>query len=103
MTALLAALHLDQPDSLKRALASLFGFLSLVLVNPLLAAKGLPTISDANIAAAAAIVATFVAQSGANSIAAKKAAAADAGTAAAAVVTTEAQANAVLAPPKAAP
>ena len=97
MTALLAAIHLDDPASLKRALASLMGFLTLVLVNPFLSAKGLPVISDANIEAAAAILVTFIAQSGANSVAQKKNDAIAAGDAAAKAVTTVAQADAALA------
>ena len=87
MSALLAALHLDSPDSLKRVLVTLLGGLCVLLVNPLLAAKGLPPVSDSTIAAFAGLLATFVLQSGANSAAGKLAAAKGAGDAAAAQVT----------------
>lgn len=96
MTSLLATLHLDDPASLKRALASLFGFAVLVLVNPFLTAKGLPTISDANIEAAAAVLTGFIVQSGMNSIQAKKNEAVAVGDAAAAHISTVAQANAAI-------
>ena len=89
----LVALHLDSPDSLKRALASLFGFVALVLVNPFLASKGLPPISDANLLAAAGVLSTFILQSGANSVARTAAA----GNAAAAAVVTPSDAAKVLA------
>ena len=95
MTSLLAALHLDSPDSLKRALASGLGFIVLLLVNPFLQSKGLPTVSDGEIASAAAVLAVFIAQSGAKSIAAAKQAGADA----AATVTTPEDAAKVLAAP----
>lgn len=96
MTSLLAFLHLDDPASLKRALASALGFLTLVVVNPLLASKGLPTLSDANLEAAAAVLTSFILQSGLNSIQQKKSDAMAAGDAAAAKVTTVAQADAAL-------
>ena len=90
---ILAALHLDSPDSLKRAIASALGFLVLVLVNPFLVAKDLPPLSDANLLAAAGVLSTFVFQSGANTIARTTAE----GAAAAAAVVTPADAAKVLA------
>lgn len=95
MTSLLASLHLDQPDSLKRALASLLGFVALVVVNPILVSKGLPPVSDANLAVAAGVLATYLLQSGANAVARTKAE----GAAAAAAVVTPADAAKVLADP----
>lgn len=84
---LLKALHLDSPDSLKRVLVTLIGGLCVLLVNPLLTAKGLPPVSDSAIAAFAGLLATFLLQSGANSATAKLAAAQAAGAAAGAKVT----------------
>ncbi len=103
LTNLLAALHLDQPDSLKRALAALFGGIATVALpalNPVLAAHGLPSIPAESIpgamAALAGLTATFLLQSGANAAVAKLADAKAAGATAAAAVTTVDQANAVL-------
>ena len=69
MSGLLAALHLDSPDSLKRFLVTALGSLCVLAVNPLLQARGLPPVSDGTIEAVAALVAAFVLQSGAASAA----------------------------------
>ena len=94
---ILEALHLDSPDSLKRAIASAIGFLALVLVNPFLTSKGLPPLTDANLLAAAGVLSTFVLQSGANTIART---AADGAAAAAAVVTLDDAAKVLGSEPK---
>ena len=99
MTSILEALHLDDPASLKRAIASGLGFIVLLLVNPFLQSKGLPTVSDGEIASAAGVLAVFIAQSGAKSIAAAKAT----GDAAAATVVTPEDAAKVLAAPEVKP
>ena len=71
MEKLLAALHLDQPDSLKRALVALLGAGAAVAIpalNPVLASHGLPSIpADAvtpAVATMAGLLATFLLQSG---------------------------------------
>ena len=64
MGAILAALHLDSPDSLKRALTTGLGGLALLVINPLLAKWGLPPLSDVTIGSVAMLITTFVLQSG---------------------------------------
>jgi hypothetical protein len=100
MDKILAALHLDDPASLKRALTSALGTIVLLGVNPLLSshpAWGIPPVSDANLGMVAGLLATFLLQSGANSVAAKLADAKSAGEAAAAQVDSVPKAAAVLA------
>ena len=65
MTKLLAALHLDSPDSLKRAIVFLLSAVASLGINPLLVKENLPPISDANLLAFAGIVTGFLLQSGA--------------------------------------
>ena len=65
MTKFLATLHLDSPDSLKRAIAALLSSIALLAVNPLLESKGIPPISDANLLAFAGIITGYLLQSGA--------------------------------------
>lgn len=84
----MAAVHLDQPDSLKRFLVFIFGTAATLLINPFLISKGMPAISDANLLAAAGIVAGFLLQSGANAGLAKLADAHQAGIEAASSITT---------------
>jgi hypothetical protein len=62
---ILAAFHLDDPGSLKRAIAIVLGGLAVLLLNPFLAAKGLPPVSDTSLELFAGLVATFVVQSAA--------------------------------------
>jgi len=64
MGAILAALHLDSPDSLKRALTTGLGAVALLAINPLLAKWGLPPLSDVTIGSVASVIAMFVLQSG---------------------------------------
>ena len=68
---ILAAFHLDDPASLKRAITTALGGLAILAVNPFLQARGLPTVSDTALELFAGLVAGFVLQSGANSIALK--------------------------------
>ena len=88
MEKLLAALHLDDPASLKRALTTILGAVTLLGINPLLAKWNIPPIDDANLAMVAGLLATSILQSGANSVTAKLAAAKAAGDAAADKVKT---------------
>jgi len=88
MNTVLAVFHLDSPDSLKRAIVTALGGLVLLFVNPLLASKGWPQVSDTGLEAFAGVVATFLLQSGANSATQKLADAKQAGSSAAAKVTT---------------
>ena len=99
LTNLLAALHLDQPDSLKRALAALFGgvaTLALPTINSHLSTPLTPDQVTTGMGVLAGLTATFLLQSGANSAVAKLADAKVAGEQAAAGVVTVDQANAVL-------
>lgn len=64
LTAVLAAFHLDSPDSLKRALVTLMGG-AVLLAAPLLASHGIPVPSDGVLEVFAGLVAAFVLQSGA--------------------------------------
>ncbi|MDP1826643.1 MAG: hypothetical protein Q8L48_25455 [Archangium sp.] len=64
MTKLLAALHLNDPASLKRALTAALSAMALLAINPLLIKWHMPPISDAVIASVAGIIAIFVLQSG---------------------------------------
>ena len=89
MEKILAAFHLDSPDSLKRAIATALGGLVVLGLNPLLASKGLPTVSDGALQAFAGVVATFLLQSGYKAAQAQLATAKAAGDAAAAAVTPE--------------
>lgn len=89
MDKVLAAVHLDSPDSMKRFLVLVGGAICLVLINPILASKGLPTVSDGAIESAAAAIVAYIAQSGYKSAQA-------AGSAAAAKVETPADAAKVL-------
>lgn len=90
MDKILAALHLDSPDSLKRALTSGLGALALLAINPLLAKWGIPPISDVTIGSVAMLITTFILQSGLKSKAQIISDAEAAGVEAAAeVVTTE--------------
>lgn len=73
LTAILAALHLDDPASLKRALATGFGA-GVILATPFLRAHGIPAPTDEMVLGLAGLVATFVLQSGARSRAADLAA-----------------------------
>lgn len=69
LTKILTALHLDDPASLKRAIATVLGTLCLLLVNPLLSKVGLPPVSDEVLLGLAGLIATFVLQSGLKSAA----------------------------------
>jgi uncharacterized membrane protein YccC len=64
---ILAAFHLDDPSSLKRALATMIGGLVVLLIDPILAAKGMPAVSDTALELFAGLIAGFVLQSGAKS------------------------------------
>jgi len=71
---ILTTLHLDDPASLKRAIATILTGVALLLlggVNSFLSAHGLPTIDQATVTAAmgslAGVVAIYLLQSGANS------------------------------------
>ena len=74
MMNILAAFHLDDPASLKRALAAAFGGLVLLL-SPFLQSKGVPVPSESAQMAVAGLIATFIAQSAYKSAAAINAAA----------------------------
>jgi ABC-type Co2+ transport system permease subunit len=101
---LLAAVHLDDPASLKRFIVLVLSTIGLGIINPVLESKGLPVLTDTHILAIAGVILTWLAQSGANSVAQKKADSVTAGASAAAAVTTVAQADAALAlPPKVTP
>lgn len=63
LMSILTALHLDSPDSLKRAIATALGA-GVVLAAPLLKSHGLPVPSDEVLLGFAGLVATFVLQSG---------------------------------------
>ena len=91
MSKFLAAIHLDDPSSLKRFIVGGASAL-LVLLAPLLAKWGLPMPSDIQLETFAAIVSVFLLQSGANAIAQANAA----GKAAAASIDTLVKADAVL-------
>lgn len=71
MLRILAAFHLDDPASLKRAITTALGGLAILAVNPLLQARGLPIVSDTALELFAGLIAGFVLQSGANSVALK--------------------------------
>ena len=103
MNKLLAAVHLDDPASLKRFIVLVLSTIGLGIINPVLEAKGLPVLTDTHILAIAGVILTWLAQSGANSIAQKKTDAVTAGAAAAATVDSVAKANAALALPAPAP
>lgn len=62
---ILAAFHLDSPDSLKRAIATAIGGLAVLLINPFLVARGLPPVNDVAIEAFAGLLVVYVIQSGA--------------------------------------
>lgn len=96
MNKVLAALHLDDPASLKRAIATALGAAVVLGLNPLLAKWGFPPVSDTSLELFAGVVATFLLQSGINSAAAKKAEAAAAGAKAAGAVTDVDAANKAL-------
>ena len=66
MSSFLAALHLDDPASLKRFLVMLLGVL-LMLLSPLLEKVGLPKPDDTQLALVASLLAGFILQSGAKS------------------------------------
>lgn len=70
MNKILEALHLDDPASLKRAIAAGLGGLALLVVNPLLMKNGIAPLSDDTILGVAGIIASFLLQSGAKSAAA---------------------------------
>ena len=91
MSGILEAMHLDDPASLKRAIALIVGALGVVGVK-----VGMPQVDDNVLALIAGLVATYLAQSGANSVAAKLAAAKGAGEVAAAKVDTVEKAAEVL-------
>ena len=76
MLRILAAFHLDDPGSLKRALTTALGGLVVLAVNPILHAKGLPEVSDTALELFAGMLATFVLQSGAKAAVVAKASAA---------------------------
>jgi hypothetical protein len=67
MTSILAFFHLDDPASLKRALAVALTALA-TLLRPILSAKGIPVPDDEQMTALAGLVAMYVLQSGAKSI-----------------------------------
>ena len=90
-------LHLDNPDSLKRSIAAFLGAVAVLAVNPVLAAKGLPPVSDATLEAFAALIVAFLLQSGANAAAAKLSAAKAAGELAGSKVEPGAGADKILA------
>ena len=92
MTKVLETLHLDSPDSLKRFIVAGLGAL-VVLLHLLLAKYGIPAPDDAALAVFGGIVATYLLQSGAKSIAEANAA----GKVAAAKVDSVAKADAVIA------
>lgn len=64
MHKILAALHLDDPASLKRALTTALSATALLSINPILLKVGVQPISDATIASVAGLVTVFVLQSG---------------------------------------
>lgn len=64
MTRLLAALHLSDPSSLKRALTTGISAVMLIIINPFLLKVGLAPLSDGVIASVAGVVAIYVLQSG---------------------------------------
>jgi hypothetical protein len=99
LTKILEALNLDQPDSLKRALAALLGgvaALAVPLVNSHLDAPLAPEQVTGAVTALAGILAAYLLQSGANAGLAKLAEAKLAGAQTAAGIATVEQANAVL-------
>ena len=67
MLRFLAAFHLDDPSSLKRALTTALGGFVVLAVNPILHARGLPEVSDTALELFAGMLATFVVQSGVKS------------------------------------
>lgn len=75
MLKVLAAFGLADPASLKRALSTVFGGVAILLINPLLVKWGMPPVDDSVLAIFAGLLATFILQSGANSMASKAAAA----------------------------
>lgn len=72
---ILAAFHLDSPDSLKRAIATAIGGLAVLLINPFLTSRGMPPVSDTALELFAGLIVGFVLQSGAKSAMIGKAAA----------------------------
>lgn len=64
---ILAAFHLDAPDSLKRAIATAIGGLVVLLIDPFLLSRGMPPVSDTALQLFAGLIAGFVLQSGAKS------------------------------------
>jgi hypothetical protein len=93
---ILAAVGLDNADSLKRAIATAIGAIVTLGINPLLASRGLPTIPAGVLQAVAGLLATFVLQSGVKSAAQHIATAKAAGQAASGQVITLADAKAVI-------
>ena len=67
LASILAALHLDDPASLKRALTTGVGAVVLLAVNPVLEKYGIPPLSDTVVGVVAALLATFVLQSSSKS------------------------------------
>ncbi len=63
MTRILTALHLSDPNSLKRALTTSISAVMLITINPLLLNVGLVPLSDSVIASVAGVVAIYVLQS----------------------------------------
>lgn len=96
MDKILAAFHLDDPASLKRAIVLALGGVVTLAVNPFLQSKGIPGVSDTALEMFAGLVATFLLQSGLKSAAAQLADAKAAGATAAATIVTPADAAAKL-------
>lgn len=71
---ILAAFHLDSPDSLKRAVATAIGGLAVLLINPFLTSKNMPPVSDTALELFAGLIVGFVLQSGVKAGLAAKAA-----------------------------
>lgn len=64
MHKILAALHLDDPASLKRALTTALSAMALLSLNPILTKLGMAPVSDATVASVAGLITIFVLQSG---------------------------------------
>ena len=99
MLKILEAFHLDQPDSLKRALVALFGGAATLAINPILVKNGYTPVSDIAIGAFAGLISSFLLQNGIKAGLAKAADAKAAGEAAAAAVVTPEDAAKVLGAP----
>lgn len=67
MNSVFAALHLNDPASLKRAFTVILTAVAF-FVRPVLQARGVPMPSDEQMTALAGVVATYILQSGAKSI-----------------------------------